>query len=81
MDKLHASAGPITAATLLILPVLYLASYLALVKPVGTMQLWSGYVDHYRVGGRYAAAFYYPLEQIDRKLRPGAWQDNVPLVH
>jgi len=66
-------AAPILAAILLLLPVLYVGSYLALVQPAGTIRLWAGTAEHYRYGGSLAASVYWPLEQADRKLRPGAW--------
>ncbi|WP_425616390.1 hypothetical protein NA78x_000036 [Anatilimnocola sp. NA78] len=68
----------IVAIALLLLPVLYVGSYLAMVVPEGII------VDFYRSGvpqlGNYrlannaAARVFYPLEQIDRKVRPGAWE-------
>ncbi|WP_425615811.1 hypothetical protein NA78x_005742 [Anatilimnocola sp. NA78] len=76
----------IVAVVLLLLPVLYVGSYLALVVPGGKQ-----FVTYYRSNdpqfpltgdvklGRYRVAFqacsriFWPLEQIDRKVRPGAW--------
>jgi hypothetical protein len=74
-------AAPIIAAILLLLPVLYVGSYLALVTPGGTAvgSIKINYVpypviDHYRAGGDISGAIFWPLEQIDRKVRPGAWE-------
>jgi hypothetical protein len=73
-------AAPIIAALLLFLSVIYLGSYCALVKPFhrskwlggnGTLQI--EYV-HYRWGGQVSAKVYWPLEQIDRKVRPEVWE-------
>jgi hypothetical protein len=69
--------APIIAAILLLLPVLYVGSYLAMVKPPDTrqksFQFLGGCYRTYRIGGRSSERFFWPLEQIDRKLRPGAW--------
>jgi hypothetical protein len=37
-------------------------------------------VSHYRVGHRNAARVFWPLEQIDERLRPEAWEpdDELP---
>ena len=72
-------AAPIIAAILLLLPVLYLASYLALVWPDGErLNFADSRSDFptYRYGTEsWACRFYWPLEQIDRKMRPGSWAD------
>ncbi len=66
-------AAPIVAAILLVLPVLSVGSYLALVVPKGRL-VWPGpgcspYECHYRFDSEILLALYWPLEQIDRKLR------------
>jgi hypothetical protein len=73
------SAAPIIAAVLLLLPVLYVGSYLALVEPQppafsskGPFSLTRVYP--FRIRSRWLATFYRPLEQIDRHLRPEAWE-------
>ncbi|QDU30980.1 hypothetical protein ETAA8_61330 [Anatilimnocola aggregata] len=61
---------------------LYVGSYLALVVPAGRIPVVDdsihgiafGKVYHYRVDGDWAKFVYWPLEQIDRKVRPGAWE-------
>jgi hypothetical protein len=68
----------LTAIILLLLPVLYVGSYCALVKPWNTgFDPYRFPVDqnevHYRWGGRWAGVAFWPLEQIDRKFRPDAW--------
>lgn len=77
------------AVFVLLLPVLYVASYLLLVDPTAARQ-WiriderGAYVYGYRYFGwegdtdlpsatRIAPAVYWPLEEIDKKLRPEAW--------
>jgi hypothetical protein len=70
----------IIAIVLLLLPLLYVGSYFAMVVPdgifIGTIKVdyvRQPVISHYRTGGDIAAAVFWPLEQIDRKLRPGAW--------
>jgi len=74
----RSSAAPlIVAIVLLLLPVLYVGSYLALVDPRGFYIPPSGLAvefTHYRFGGDLADVFFWPLEQIDRRLRPVAWR-------
>jgi hypothetical protein len=70
--------GPIIAAVLLLLPVLYVGSYLALVTPGGYTKTISGVTttispQSYRWGEPGIARFFWPLEKIDRRLRPGPW--------
>jgi hypothetical protein len=81
--------APLIAAVLmLVLPLLYIGSYLALVTPpnhslihqsmrvVTSMHPYPLSVDisPYRYGGRVAEVGFWPLEQIDRRVRPGAWE-------
>lgn len=70
----------IVAIVLLLLPGLYVVSYLALVTPQTVMVAPSGVLitSNYRVGHRAAPVVFLPLELIDRKLRPQVWR---PLVH
>jgi hypothetical protein len=78
-------AAPIIAAVLLLLlPVLYVGSYFALVVPGGDMWnpdpvqraqgIGTPTGSNYRLGGIRANQFFGPLEQIDRKVRPHAWE-------
>ena len=71
----------IFAIVLLLLPVLYVGSYLALVVP-GDPWIRESYGNQtppvlYRLGGDRAEWFYCPLEQIDRKVRPCAWDNPL----
>lgn len=82
-------AAPIIAAILLLLPVLYVGSYLAMVRTIprfvrdpsgiGTMDLGdgkgptTGWFEHYAVCPSICKVVFWPLEQIDRKVRPDAW--------
>ncbi len=56
------------AIVLLLLPVAYVGSYLALVE--------HGSALPYRSEAE--RTFFWPLEQIDRKLRPDAWGQCLP---
>jgi hypothetical protein len=79
MDKPR-SFAPILAAVLLLFPLLYVGSYLALVLPGGKVvvsggpQLLPAYASNYRVDGQWPWRIFWPLEQIDRRVRPGAWE-------
>ncbi|QDU27650.1 hypothetical protein ETAA8_27390 [Anatilimnocola aggregata] len=72
----------ITAIVLLLLPLLYVGSYLALVVPQGRMvfkatEYFPGheYLCRYRIDSDVILpALFWPLEQIDRKVRPEAWE-------
>lgn len=79
--------APLIAAILLLLPVLYAGSYAALVAPHRGCVVVDGWAcggngciqltrtTDYRVSGRFRPErFFWPLEQVDRKLRPTAWQ-------
>ena len=79
---------PIAVCFFLLLPLLYVASYFALVTPGDRVLLKVFRVDggatfpvyhnqSYRFGGEWAERVYWPLEQIDRKLRPRAWDDGM----
>lgn len=71
------------AVFVLLLPLFYVASYLALVVPGG----WSipnamasrDYPTHfhYRCGGAVADRLFWPLEKVDQWLRPNAWWDDI----
>ena len=74
----------IVAIVLLLLPVLYLGSYLALVVPgfwLPSIPADSNENFNYRYGGMLAAKFFWPLEQIDRKFRPKAWEPRDIRFH
>jgi hypothetical protein len=69
------------AIVLLLLPVLYVGSYLALVTPdkILFVETKNGtYFTSYRVRG--VGQFFYPLKQIDRKLRPRVWEGDIELI-
>ena len=65
-----------TAIVLLFLPVLYVGSYYVLVVPDGSWRaiISSTYpTPRYRIGGVWSERIFWPLEQLDRWVRPGAW--------
>jgi hypothetical protein len=67
------------AIILLLLPVLYVGSYLGLVERVYFSATYNGeegifVAADYRLGGSFAACVFWPLLQIDQTLRPGAWE-------
>ncbi len=73
------------AIVLLLLPVLYLGTYLALMERFVVTVTSGGrarthIVVNYRIGGPALSAFYWSLKQIDQKLRPGAWSTDRNLT-
>ncbi|WP_254508486.1 hypothetical protein [Anatilimnocola floriformis] len=72
----------IVAIVLLLLPVLNVGSYFALVVPQGFVRPYPAgkigqqFSEQYRYGDMLSERFFWPLESIDRKLRPGAWKDS-----
>ena len=77
-------APVIVAIVLLLLPVLYAGSYLAVVVPDGVTEYVGPFPPgdtfyfmpsgkHYRFVNGVSRRVFWPLEQIDRKLRPEVW--------
>ena len=71
------------AVILFLLPQLYVASYFALVEPQrpvaklrsgGEVIWWSTPAPSYRRGGEQAERFFWPLEMLDRRVRPRMWR-------
>lgn len=71
------------AAVLLALPLLYVVSYLVLVTPPGPTTAKSslarlfGPPPSYRIEGKWPGKVFWPIERLDRKLRPKAWPTIV----
>lgn len=73
----------ILAVVFLLLPAMYVGSYCALVIPGGRSVLKDENVNefsfnpwervYYRAQPKRASILYWPLEQIDRRVRPNAW--------
>lgn len=59
-------AAPLLIVLLLLMPLLYLGSYLVLVTPKD--------VRAYRWNADFAASFFLPLEHADRRVRRRDWQ-------
>ena len=85
MGKPNSIIAPTVAIVLLLLPVLYVGSYLGMVDRkqrylvpfvVGESP-WAGRTTSYRRWGWICESVYWPLEQIDRRMRPGAWEAEV----
>jgi hypothetical protein len=82
------NVGPIIAVIVLLLPILYVASYWVLVVPSGAFiadpaspysyeqRSGDGYMKSYCTANEFCERFFWPLEQADRKLRPGAWRPD-----
>ena len=84
MDQSRSNWQPLLVVLLLLLPLLYLGSYLALVTPAetitsGTSSDFSFECSNYRFAHQYGQYFYSPLEQIDRTLRPKKWEWYPPI--
>lgn len=75
----------IVVALLMLLPMMYVGSYLALVVPSGIHHPanYFEFLGYYRCFDGIAAKVYWPLEQVDRRIRPDAWygpQQGLPPV-
>lgn len=70
----------VVAICMLLLPVIYVGSYFALVLPEGT-NTWRSTPIHYRWGERKLEPVYYPIEQLDRRMRPLAWQPRAKIKY
>jgi hypothetical protein len=87
MDKPR-SFAPFISAALLLLPVLYVGCYLVLVFPAGVpidvVNTKTGEVlpfisvqEKYLIFDRQAKRLFWPLEQIDRRVRPSEWESKL----
>lgn len=81
MTKPRSTGTVVIVAVMLMLPVLYVASYFALVGPCcefETVHYGLGYWKHYRTASESCENLFWPLEQIDRRVRPKAWDAPNP---
>ena len=80
----HAGTRSILVAALLVLPFVYLIGYLAFVRP-GGVTFQRSYtkngvryseisMEHYALFGARGERLFWPLENLDRRLRPKAWE-------
>jgi len=74
MSRIYSATGPLLITTIVLLA-LYIGSYAFLVKSDAAEvdPFMNPRVAHYRVGGAVAEAFFFPAEQVDRKLRKEYW--------
>jgi hypothetical protein len=83
----------ITALVVLLVPLVYVGSYFALVSPqvlaIITYDrtndpqhpvMGSVRYSHYRFGFNLSEQLFWPLEQIDRNVRPEAWETDPSLL-
>jgi hypothetical protein len=80
MKEKRSTAVPAILAVLLLLPLVYVGSYLALLKPQPGSIAWSSWANlsvrriaDYRWGGDYARAAFRPIHSVDQLVRPGYW--------
>ena len=77
------SYAALVVVLIMVLLLGYVGSYLALAVPSGwVFRYMSGEwhavnVSYYRISG--VERVFWPLEQIDRKIRPGAWAVKPPI--
>jgi len=79
METPRSIAVPAIIAAALTTPLLYIGIYWALVIPGGAPMDFDqhhGYctrIGTYRAGEPVCQRVFYPIEQLDRRLRPGLW--------
>jgi hypothetical protein len=82
MDKQQQSRAPlIIAIVLLLLPVMYVGSYLASVSYHFEVHNADGSTERlvtYRADGEFIEVFFWPIEQIDKRIRPRALTSPDP---
>jgi hypothetical protein len=85
MDRQRNNVPLALLAVVLVLLLFYVGSYSALVQPRGVVvqRPWQeengevvlgNWYYHYQYGEHWAERFYWPLEQIDRQVRPEKWR-------
>jgi len=79
MEEKRATVMLTVGVGTLLVMLLYIGSYLTIVRPGKLLPSLEPFGDtppsYYRIGGRYAATLYLPLEWIDRRLRHRQWED------
>jgi hypothetical protein len=75
--------APFLVAVLMFLPVLYVGSYAAMVRPTKFSNPYGvgATAALYRFGGQGVRNFYWPLEQVDRFLFPGRWPTYEVIIY
>ena len=74
--KSESRVPPIVAIVLLLLPALYVGSYLAMMDHQPLAPFNRIRAANFRFGGNAAHYFYLPLIWIDSKVRPAYWWDE-----
>ena len=77
--KQRANRLSIFLAILLLVPTLYVASYVFLLegKQRRLADRFMEVLPTYRLEADWIAGFYYPLHCLDRRLRPSYWESSV----
>jgi hypothetical protein len=73
MEEKRSAAAPVAIAVLLLLPVLYVGSYLVISIPQPHPLAPGQRSQHFRIGGSITRFLFKPLTEIDRRLRPNYW--------
>jgi hypothetical protein len=79
MDDKRMNLVGIAAVACSAIFLLYLGSYLLFVRPGGYVTIsrtGEPYLANYAVGGDVAARVFWPLERLDRRIRPNPWLDS-----
>lgn len=92
--KMRTRYAPLALAVALLLSFIYLGTYLALVVPEGILHPRfrekssininefaevSASMQYYRFGGNQPRKLFWPLEWVDRRIRPGSWHSPAEL--
>jgi hypothetical protein len=67
-------AAPGIAVVLLLAPSLYLLAYWLVLDRNASSNIGMDRRAEYRIGGTVAEVFFWPANQVDRKLRPEHWE-------
>jgi hypothetical protein len=75
-DESRCPSATLLMAAMLLLPPLYVGSYIAMVTPNSGAGAPPFY-GNYRFGEVYASRIYWPLQQADRQLFPERWMERA----
>jgi hypothetical protein len=75
MEEQRSSLLPVVVALLLALPILYVGTYVALVIPEGRIRNNEPFdMCYYRIDGGGVDTVFWPLQRLDKRLRPLRWR-------
>ncbi|WP_254509940.1 hypothetical protein [Anatilimnocola floriformis] len=77
MHEPRSYPAAVVAVLLLLTPLIYVGSYCLLVD-TNTVCLYGNPDLRYRTSPELCAKIFWPVEQVDRRVRPDAWED--PLI-